>query len=93
MSKQLLNETMHDETLREDLGLHLSARNRIPAKVIEVEKGDVASRIKVSIEAAVLSSLITSEAVEKLDLKEGDEVFAVIKSTEVLIGKKAVTRE
>jgi len=31
--------------------------------------------------------------VEKLDLKEGDEVFAVIKSTEVLIGKKAVTRE
>ena len=90
MSKQLLNDTMHDETFMEDLGLHLSARNRIPAKVIEVEKGDIASRVKLSIEAAMLSSLITTEAVEKLNIKEGDEVFAVIKSTEVLIGKKAV---
>lgn len=93
ISKQLLNDTMHDETFREDLGLHLSARNRIPAKVIEVEKGDLASRVKVSIEAAVLSSLITTEAVEKLDIKEGDEVFAVIKSTEVLIGKRAVKKD
>lgn len=93
MNKQLLNDTMHDETFREHLGLHISARNRIPAKVIEVEKGDIASRIKLSIEAAVLSSLITSEAVEKLDIKEGDEVFAVIKSTEVLIGKTAMKKE
>ncbi|OPY21811.1 MAG: DNA-binding transcriptional regulator ModE [Methanomethylovorans sp. PtaU1.Bin093] len=93
MSKQLLNDTMHDETFMEDLGLHLSARNRIPAKVIEVEKGDIASRVKLSIEAAMLSSLITTEAVEKLNIKEGDEVFAVIKSTEVLIGKKAVKKD
>lgn len=93
MNKQLLNDTMHDETFREDLGLHLSARNRIPAKVIEVEKGDIASRVKLAIEAAVLSSLITSEAVEKLDIKEGDEVFAVIKSTEVLIGKRLMKKD
>lgn len=93
MNKQLLNDTMHDETFREDLGLHLSARNRIPAKVIEVEIGDIASRVKLSIEAAVLSSLITTEAVEKLNIKEGDEVFAVIKSTEVLIGKKALKKD
>jgi len=31
--------------------------------------------------------------VEKLDIKEGDEVFAVIKSTEVLIGKTAMKKE
>ncbi len=93
MSKQLLNDTMHDETFMEDLGLHLSARNRIPAKVIEVEKGDIASKVKLSIEAAMLISLITTEAVEKLNIKEGDEVFAVIKSTEVLIGKKAVKKD
>ncbi|MGB3907865.1 MAG: TOBE domain-containing protein [Methanomethylovorans sp.] len=90
MSKQLLNDTMHDETFMEDLGLYISARNRIPAKVVEVEKGDIASRIKLSIEATILSSLITTEAVEKLNIKEGDEVFAVIKSTEVLIGKRAI---
>lgn len=93
MNKQLLDETMHNETFREDLGLHLSARNKIPAKVVQVERGDVASKIKLSIEAVVLSSLITSEAVEMLDIKEGDEVFAVIKSTEVLIGKKVKKEE
>ncbi|MBC7085405.1 MAG: molybdenum-dependent transcriptional regulator [Methanomethylovorans sp.] len=88
MRKQLLNDILYDETLLEHLGLHLSARNKIPAKVIAIEKGDIASRVKLSIEATMLNSLITTEAVEKLDIKEGDEVFAVVKSTEILIGKK-----
>jgi molybdate transport system regulatory protein len=37
---------------------------------------------------ATLTSIISSEAVEDLDLKEGDEVEAIIKSTEVIIAKE-----
>lgn len=87
-NKKLLDATIHDETLTEDISLFISARNKIPARVVHVEKGDIATRVKMSIDASVLSSLITTEAVEHLNIQEGDEVFAIIKSTEVLIGKK-----
>jgi molybdate transport system regulatory protein len=36
---------------------------------------------------AVVTSVITKEAVEDLDIKVGDEVTAIVKSTEVLIAK------
>jgi len=36
----------------------------------------------------VVTSVITTEAVKKLDIKKEDEVLAVIKSTEVMIAKK-----
>lgn len=89
-NKKILDATIHDETLTEDISLFISARNKIPAKVIDIEKGDVATRLKLSIEPTILSSLITTEAVENLNIQEGDEVFAVVKSTEVLIGKKKI---
>ncbi|MEN4006709.1 MAG: TOBE domain-containing protein [Methanobacterium sp.] len=36
----------------------------------------------------VVTASITKEAVEDLDLKEGEEVYAVIKASEVMIAKK-----
>jgi molybdate transport system regulatory protein len=36
----------------------------------------------------VVTSVITREAVDKLDIKVGDRVLAIIKSTEVMIGKR-----
>ncbi|MGB9132446.1 MAG: TOBE domain-containing protein, partial [Methanosarcina sp.] len=32
-------------------------------------------------------SVVTEEAVEKLDIKPGDRIYAVIKSTEVMVAK------
>ena len=45
--------------------------------------------MKIMIETTVVTSVITGEAVDKLGIKEGDEVFAIVKSTEVMIGKKS----
>ena len=45
--------------------------------------------MKIMIEPTVVTSVITSDAVDKLGIKEGDEVFAIVKSTEVMIGKKS----
>ena len=44
------------------------------------------TEIEVS-EPGVITALITKESAEKLGLKEGDDVTAIIKSTEVIIGK------
>ncbi len=65
-----------------------SARNQLQGKVISVEKGDVASVVKIQIDVpATVTSLITTESVRDLDLKKGDVVRAMIKSSSVMILK------
>ncbi|KAF5414177.1 MAG: hypothetical protein C5S49_07185 [Candidatus Methanogaster sp.] len=69
--------------------MKISARNQIEGVVKKIEKGEVASTVKIEIiGSAILTSMLTKEAVEDLDLKEGDKVEAVIKSTEVLVMKE-----
>ncbi len=66
----------------------ISARNRIEGVVKAVEKGEVASTVKIEVTKPVtITTMITKEAVEELGLKEGDKVEAVIKATEVLVSK------
>jgi molybdopterin-binding protein len=61
------------------------ARNKIKAKVKSVKKGDVMSLIKFDvISAAEMASVFTTESVEDLDLKVGDEIQLVIKAVHVL---------
>ena len=68
--------------------MDLSARNQLNGKVTGVDIGAVMANIKVEVsEPGVITALITKESAEKLGLKEGDDVTAIIKSTEVIIGK------
>jgi molybdate transport system regulatory protein len=68
--------------------LKLSARNQFKGKIVAVEKGVITAKVKVEIKVpATITAVITKEAVEDLDLKVGDEVSAIVKSTEVIIGK------
>lgn len=92
-SKQLINETIGDETAWENIGYKLSARNKLPGKVLEVEKEGLVCKIKIEIEPSVITSVITDEAVERLDIKPGDRIYAVIKSTEVMVAKAASEKE
>jgi len=69
-------------------GLKLSARNRFKGKVVAVEKGVITAKVKVEVKMPVtITAVITKEAVEDLDIKIGDEVEAIMKSTEVMIAK------
>jgi molybdate transport system regulatory protein len=68
--------------------MKLSARNQLKGKIISVEKGVITAKVKVEIKVpATVTAVITKEAVEDLGLKVGDEVTAIIKSTEIIIGK------
>jgi molybdopterin-binding protein len=68
--------------------MKLSARNMLPGKVVAVSKGTTTAHVKVELTSGltVLSS-ITNEAVDELALKIGDGESAVIKSSDVMIGK------
>lgn len=86
-SRLLINETIGDETAWENVSFKLSARNQLPGKVLQVEKNGLVSKITIEMEPSIITSVVTEEAVEKLDIKSGDRVYAVIKSTEVMVGK------
>jgi molybdate transport system regulatory protein len=61
------------------------ARNRIVAKVTSLKKGDVMSLVKFDVQdPPKMSSVLTTESVEDLDLKIGDTVELVIKAIHVL---------
>jgi molybdopterin-binding protein len=65
----------------------LSARNQLKGKIIEVKKGTTTSHIRIDIgNGIVITSAITNEAVADLNLKAGDEAWAVIKASDVMIG-------
>ena len=68
--------------------MQLSARNQLNGKVANVELGAVMANIKIEIsEPNTITAVITKESAEKLGLTEGDDVCAIIKSTEVIVGK------
>jgi molybdate transport system regulatory protein len=87
-TRKLLFNVLEDKEAWEDVGYKLSARNRLRARVVEVKTGAVTSQVKMRLLSTnTLTSVITNEAVEDLDLKEGDEVEAIVKSTDVLVAK------
>jgi molybdopterin-binding protein len=68
--------------------MKLSARNIIPGKIVALTKGATTSHVKIEIAPGqTITSSITNEAVEDLALAVGDNVSAVIKSSDVMIGK------
>jgi molybdate transport system regulatory protein len=83
-----LSEFLSDPEYWEVISLKISARNQLKGKVVSVETDGVTAKVKIEIKVpAVITSVITKEAVEDLGIKVGDEVAAVIKSTEVMISK------
>lgn len=68
--------------------MRISARNRLQGKVVEVTKGAVTAHVRIEVAGgAVLTASITNEAVDELGLAVGDTAYAVIKATDVLVGK------
>jgi molybdopterin-binding protein len=66
--------------------VQISARNVLKAKVKRVVKGTVNAEVTLAIAPGVeLVSIVTRTSADKLGLKKGKEVFAVIKSNSVMI--------
>jgi len=83
-----LDRVLKDGEYWEAIGLRISARNCLRGLVEEVEQGSVVSKVKIKIQSpAVITAVITKEAVEDLGIKSGDKVVAVIKATEVMVAK------
>jgi molybdopterin-binding protein len=65
----------------------LSARNQFKGTIKSVKIGGIMAEIVVAVGAVEIVSAITRTSAETMNLKVGDEVKAIIKSTEVIIDK------
>jgi molybdopterin-binding protein len=67
--------------------MSLSARNQLEGKITEVSFGEIMAHVVVRIGKNLVESVITRRSAEEMQLKKGDTVTVVIKSTEVMISK------
>lgn len=67
--------------------MKLSARNVLKGTVTEITKGAVNAIVRIDVGGSVITSSITNAAVEDLGLKVGEPGYAVIKASDVMVGR------
>jgi len=67
--------------------MSISIRNRLPGTIEKIVSDKVVSEVVIRTAAGIVTSIITTGSVERMNLKEGDNVFAVTKATSVSIEK------
>lgn len=66
--------------------IKISARNVLKGKVKQIIPGSVNSEVTVELPGGMeIISIITKNSAESMGLKEGQEVYAVIKATSVML--------
>lgn len=67
--------------------MQLSARNQLRGTVVAVTRGATTGHVQLDVGGNVVTASITNEAVDELKLAVGDTATAVIKASDVIIGK------
>jgi molybdopterin-binding protein len=65
--------------------MKISARNLLKGKIVDVKRGQTTAHVRLDIGSTVVTASITNEAVDELKLKTGQDAFAVIKASDVMI--------
>ena len=60
-------------------------RNSLKATVTQVKQGDVMSQIACKLnEPGVITSVLTTDSVREMNLKEGDQILLLVKAIHVI---------
>jgi molybdopterin-binding protein len=68
--------------------MQMSARNQLAGRIKTVKVGNVMTEVIVQVGDQEVVAAITSGSAKRMKLKVGDQVFAIIKATEVMIAKE-----
>ena len=77
----LFKET--EVSLAKNLSGLISLRNRMRATVQHIRQGEILSEVVLDYRGQPLTSIITSRSIQRMEIREGDEVEALIKANEV----------
>jgi molybdopterin-binding protein len=65
------------------------ARNQIQGTIKRIKKGDVMCQVTLEIpQSSVMNSVMTTESLDDLGIKEGDKVKVIVKAINVLLVKE-----
>lgn len=65
--------------------MKISARNQLKGTIVEIVKGATTAHVKLDIGGAIVTSAITNAAVDELKLAVGQQAYAVVKASDVMI--------
>jgi molybdate transport system regulatory protein len=69
--------------IAKNFDINISVQNRIPCSIQSIITGVILSQVNLSFGETMIRSIITTNAVKQLGLKENDTVLALIKTNEV----------
>ena len=74
-------------SLKKEYTMKISARNQLKGKVVSIQKGSVNAIVEIDIGGGnVITSTISLESLQTLQLEVGKEAYAIIKATSVMVG-------
>ncbi|HLH36959.1 MAG TPA: helix-turn-helix transcriptional regulator [Alloacidobacterium sp.] len=80
-----LHKAKRPETPKRQMMRNLSGRNQLVGRIVEIKIEGLLAQVKLSIGGQIINSIITAEAVREMQLKVGETVAALVKSTEVMV--------
>ena len=66
--------------------MRISARNVIKGRIVEVVKGATTAHVRIDTGGQLVTAAITNESAEELKLAAGQNAYAVIKASDVMVG-------
>lgn len=66
---------------------NISLQNRFSCTIKNIVRGKLLSRLELNFNDLNISSIITTNAVNQLDLKQGEEVVAMVKTNEIMLSE------
>jgi molybdopterin-binding protein len=67
--------------------MSISIRNRLPGTIEKIVSDAIVSEVVIRTAAGIVTFIITTGSVQRMNLKEGENVFAVMKATSVSVEK------
>ena len=65
--------------------MKISARNRLKGTIVDVKKGATTAHVRIDVNGTIVTSSITNEAVDELQLAVGKTAYAVVKASDVMV--------
>ncbi len=66
--------------------MKISARNRLKGSIVEVKKGATTAHVRIDVNGTIVTASITNEAVDELGLEVGQQAYAIVKASDVMVG-------
>jgi len=63
----------------------ISARNQLKGTIVEITKGATTAHVRLDVGGTIVTSAITNAAVDDLKLAVGQQAYAVVKASDVMI--------